>query len=261
MEFLSSIMEMNIEIILGLLLVGLLTGILAGFFGIGGGAIIVPMMIAFGNDIKVAIGISIMQMIFSSVYGSYVNYKKKNLNFYEGVYVGIGGLIGASFSGIIIDRVPSNILEGVFTLFILYSLIKFFKAKAEGGNSKVKEGVSSKMFLIGCGTVVGIFAITLGIGGGMLLAPLLAYYLGYSSKKIIPLSLFFVTFSSISGFTSLAMQGYVDYKQGLIVGLTSLIGVRIGIYLLGIVEAKKHKYALLIMYIVVLSIMLDKILF
>ena len=65
----------------GLLAVGLLAGILAGLFGIGGGAIIVPMMILLGNDIKIAIGISIMQMIFSSVYGSYVNYKKKNLDF------------------------------------------------------------------------------------------------------------------------------------------------------------------------------------
>ncbi|CAM2963228.1 sulfite exporter TauE/SafE family protein [Helicobacter burdigaliensis] len=261
MEFLNAIMEMNVGLVLALLAIGLLTGILAGFFGIGGGAIIVPMMIALGNDIKVAIGISIMQMIFSSVYGSYVNYKKRNLDFYEGFYVGVGGLIGASFSGIIIDKVPSNVLEGIFTLFILYSLVKFFKAKAEGGSSKIKEGGSSKIFLVGCGAIVGIFAISLGIGGGMLLAPLLAYYLGYSSKKIIPLSLFFVTFSSISGFTSLAMHGYVDYKQGFIVGLTSLIGVRIGIYLLSIIEAKKHKYALLAMYIVVLSIMLEKMLF
>ena len=106
MEFLA-LEPLNI---LGLLGVGILSGILAGFFGIGGGAIIVPMMILFGNDIKIAIGISIMQMIFSSIYGSYVNYKKRNLDFKDGVFVGIGGLIGASFSGVIVDNVPSNIL-------------------------------------------------------------------------------------------------------------------------------------------------------
>ncbi|WP_143422379.1 sulfite exporter TauE/SafE family protein, partial [Helicobacter pullorum] len=136
MEFLA-LEPLNI---LGLFGVGILSGILAGFFGIGGGAIIVPMMILFGNDIKIAIGISIMQMIFSSIYGSYVNYKKKNLDFKDGVFVGIGGLIGASFSGVIVDNVPSNILEIVFTCFIVYSIIKFFRANAYGGERKIDEG-------------------------------------------------------------------------------------------------------------------------
>lgn len=254
MEFLA-LEPLNI---LGLLGVGILSGILAGFFGIGGGAIIVPMMILFGNDIKIAIGISIMQMIFSSVYGSYVNYKKRNLDFKDGVFVGIGGLIGASFSGVIVDNVPSNILEIVFTCFIIYSIIKFFRANAYGGERRIDEGRNSALFLIAGGCVVGIFAISLGIGGGMMLAPLLAYYLGYSSKKIVPISLFFVIFSSVSGFTSLAMHGYVDYKQGFLVGIASLIGVRIGIWILSVIDAKKHKYALLAMYVFVLAIMLEK---
>lgn len=245
----------------GLLAVGLLAGILAGLFGIGGGAIIVPMMILLGNDIKIAIGISIMQMIFSSVYGSYVNYKKKNLDFRDGVYVGIGGLIGASFSGLVISSVPSGILEIIFSLFIVYSIVRFFFTNAYGGERKVGEGWKSILFLIGCGCVVGVFAISLGIGGGMMLAPLLAYYLGYSSKQIVPISLFFVIFSSVSGFTSLALHGYVDYIQGCIVGIASLVGVRIGIWTLSKVDSKKHKYALLAMYLFVLAIMFDKMLF
>ena len=123
---------------------------------------------------------------------------------------------------------------------------------------KIDEGINSALFLIAGGCVVGIFAISLGIGGGMMLAPLLEYYLGYSSKKIVPISLFFVIFSSVSGFTSLAMHGYADYKQGFLVGIASLIGVRIGIWILSIIDAKKHKYALLAMYVFVLAIMLEK---
>lgn len=251
-------LALDFSFILALFIIGIFTGILAGFFGIGGGAIIVPLMILLGNDIKIAIGISIMQMIFSSVYGSYINYRQNNLEFKDSLYVGLGGLIGAAFSGVVVDSVPSSILEGFFTLFILYSLVKLFKANAYGGESRLGNGIGAKLFLIGCGCVVGVFAISLGIGGGMMLSPLLAYYLGYSSKKIIPLSLFFIIFSSVSGFTSLAMHGYADYKQGIIVGIASLIGVRIGIWLLSIIDAKKHKYALLMMYCLVLGIMLKK---
>ncbi|MBX7490267.1 sulfite exporter TauE/SafE family protein [Helicobacter turcicus] len=241
--------------------IGILTGILAGFFGIGGGAILVPLVIMLGHDIKIAIGISIMQMIFSSVYGSYVNYKHKLLDIKDGIYVGIGGLVGAAFSGFVVDYVASKTLEIVFSLFIVYSFVKLFKASAYGGKKRIGEGVASKLFLVLCGCFVGVFAISLGIGGGMMLAPLLTYYLGYSSKQIIPLSLFFVIFSSISGFASLALHGYASFKEGVIVGIASLIGVRIGIFMLSKIDAKKHKATLLIMYAVVLSIMFKKMFF
>lgn len=130
---------LDFSFILTLFIIGIFTGILAGFFGIGGGAIIVPLMILLGNDIKIAIGISIMQMIFSSIYGSYINYRQNNLEFKDSLYVGLGGLIGAAFSGIVVDRIPSNILEGFFTLFILYSLVKLFKANAYGGESPFRQ--------------------------------------------------------------------------------------------------------------------------
>ena len=256
MEFFS----LDILFILSLFVVGIFSGIIAGIFGIGGGAIIVPMMIFLGNDIKIAIGISIMQMTFSSFYGSYINFKKKNLAFKDGLYVGIGGFIGASFSGFVVQYVPSNVLEILFIFFIFYAIFKMFKISADGGERRISES-SEKAFMLCCGIFVGVFAISLGIGGGMLIAPLFAYYLGYSSKKIIPISLFFVIFSSISGFTSLALHGLVDYKQGVIVGIASLIGVQIGIWILSKINARKHKIALLLMYLFVLGIMLEKIIF
>ncbi|MCI5969077.1 sulfite exporter TauE/SafE family protein [Helicobacter sp.] len=246
------------EYSIALFSIGILTGILAGFFGIGGGAILVPLVMMLGHDIKIAIGISIMQMIFSSIYGSYVNYKRKLLNAKDGIYVGLGGFVGAAFSGFVIDFISSKALEIIFSIFIAYSFIKLFKANAYGGQKRIGAGLMTNIFLLCCGCVVGVFAISLGIGGGMMLAPLLAYYLGYSSKQIIPLSLFFVIFSSVSGFTSLALHGYASFKEGIIVGIASIIGVRIGIFMLSQIDAKKHKATLLILYAIMLGIMLQK---
>ena len=81
-------------------LIGIVSGITSGLFGIGGGMVIVPFALAFGISSHHAIAMSVVQMIFSSVFGSYLNYKKKNLNLKDGLFVGFGGLIGASFSGI-----------------------------------------------------------------------------------------------------------------------------------------------------------------
>lgn len=240
-----------------LIFLGLFSGTLAGFFGIGGGTFIVPAMILLGHDIKTAVGISIMQMTFSSFFGSYVNFKKRNLDLKDGVYVGIGGFIGALGSGYLVDNIPSKILEIVFFCLVVFSTYRFSRNSVQGSDAPSKT--PNKALLIAIGAFTGIFAISLGIGGGMLLAPLLGYYLGYSSKRVIPISLFFVIFSSVSGFLSLAYHGYVDYEHGIIVGVSSILGVQLGIALLQRIDAKRHKYALLAMYGVVLIVMAKKI--
>lgn len=261
MDFLNTIIfnDFSVLHIALMLCAGLFTGAISGFFGIGGGLIIVPIMIALGNDIKMAVGISIMQMIFSSVFGTYSNYKAGKLNPRDGLWVGLGGLLGAGFSGAIIKNMPHIALECAFIALVCFSMARLFSAKASGGANKIGEGAKTNAFMVLCGFVVGIFAISLGIGGGLLLAPLFAYYLGFSTHRIVPLSLFFIIFSSISGFTSLAIAGFVDYTQGAIVGAASLIGVRLGIFLLEKTGAKAHKSALLLMYSIVLFFMIKRV--
>ncbi len=105
--------------------IGLFTGILSGIFGIGGGMIIVPIMLATGHSFEESIGISILQMALSSFVGSVLNFKKKSLDFSLGLLIGAGGLIGASFSGFVLKIVSSKILMVIFALLVVYSMIQF----------------------------------------------------------------------------------------------------------------------------------------
>ncbi len=56
--------------------------------------ILIPILLLIGIDIKSAIAISIVQMVFSSFYGSYLNYKKGSLVLGDGIFVGVGGFLG-----------------------------------------------------------------------------------------------------------------------------------------------------------------------
>ena len=49
------------------LVFGTVVGIISGFFGIGGGSVVVPTMIFMGYSIKTAVGVSVVQMLFSSI--------------------------------------------------------------------------------------------------------------------------------------------------------------------------------------------------
>ncbi|RVZ83073.1 sulfite exporter TauE/SafE family protein, partial [Helicobacter pylori] len=108
-----------------LALVGLFTGITAGFFGIGGGEIVVPSAIFAHFSYSHAVGISLMQMLFSSVVGSIINYKKGLLDLREGSFAALGGLMGAILGSFILKIIDDKILMGVFVVVVCYTFIKY----------------------------------------------------------------------------------------------------------------------------------------
>ncbi|MEA2112138.1 MAG: sulfite exporter TauE/SafE family protein [Campylobacterota bacterium] len=226
---------------------GIVVGVLSGFFGIGGGTILVPILLFIGFDIKTAIGISVIQMVFSSLYGSYLNFKKGTLDFQMVLIIGVGGFLGALFSSLVIANVASITLEIVFLLFVLFALIRmYFKPKEDAAP---KQPHSVLLFFIGL--VLGLFSISIGVGGSILLVPLLVGFLHVSLKNAISAGLFFVVFSSVSGVISLGFGGTLDYESGIVIGLASLLGVALGVWLKHKTNDVIQKRLLMMFYIAV----------
>lgn len=234
------------------LIIGIFSGMASGIFGIGGGMIIVPFMLSLGLSSHHAIAISVVQMIFASVFGSYLNYKKKNLILKDGLLIGLGGFIGAMFSGVLLTYFSDITLTSIFLCVSIIFFLKF----AFNQKSNIKDVNHSKilknLILIVCGIFTGIFAISLGIGGGLLITPILAYFLGYDTKKVVPLSLFFVIFASISGISSFVYNDIIDkeiLQIGILVGISSMFGVFLGIKIMEKINLKYHRIALLSIYL------------
>jgi len=242
-----------------LILVGIFIGTMSGFFGIGGGMILVPVLLVLGFDIKDAIGISIVQMVFSSIYGSYLNHKKGSLIIGEGIFVGLGGFAGGYIGGYVTDYIPDAWLQFTFFGLLLYALFRLFFSQNHEDDSQTKS--LNKGLLFGLGLGIGIFSITLGIGGSIILTPLLVGLLHYPLKKAVSAGLFFVVFSSVAGMISRLSSGTIDFNNGLIVAIASLIGVALGIWLKDHVTSKNHKMALLALYVFALGMLMKKIWF
>ncbi|PAF50351.1 hypothetical protein BKH43_04460 [Helicobacter sp. 13S00401-1] len=242
-------------------ILGIVTGALSGMFGIGGGTVIVPVMLYFVSPTE-AVAISVMQMIFSSIFGTIINLKTKKLSILVGLTVGIGGFIGAGFSGVALTYIPSRWLMLIFLLVGIYSLLNFiFNKKKEAVVRQVNK-IKRFIGMLFIGFVTGIFAIPLGIGGGVILGPLLSKILGLDSKKIAPVALFFIVFSSIAGMVSLLRLHVVDHvvlKNGSILGIGSIIGVSIGIFLITKMSLKWHKIVLIIIYVLSVLATLNKV--
>lgn len=231
-----------------LALLGVIIGFASGFFGIGGGTILVPMLLLIGMDIKTAIGIAAMQMVFSSTLGSYVNFKSGNLKLNDGVYLGIGGFVGATQSGAIVMATPSYVLMIGFICVLFFSLVKFLRSSVKEST----QAISSKPLLFGVGVVVGTISLSMGIGGAIFLTPILVGFMGYDIKRAVSMGLFFVIFSSVSGFLSMAWHGLIDYKFGLVLGVGSLLGVVFGAKKAHTIERQKQKKWLLGLYVLLI---------
>ena len=242
-----------------LMFVGIFIGTMSGFFGIGGGMILIPMLLVLGFNIKTAIGISIIQMVFSSVYGSYLNYKRGSLIIGEGLYVGLGGFVGGYIGGYVTEYISDEVLQFLFFSLLIFALFRLFFSQNHEDDSQTKT--LSVMLLFSLGVGIGIFAITLGIGGSIILIPLLVGVLHYPIKKAVSAGLFFVAFSSVAGMISRLSSGTIDFQNGLIVATASLLGVTLGIWLKEHISSKNHKVALLVLYIFALGMLVKKIWF
>lgn len=226
---------------------GFFVGILSGFFGIGGGTVLIPLLLFLGYEIKEAIGISVLQMVFSSTYGSYLNKKNGTLDISMVVPIGVGGSIGALLSGYITSSVSSIFLEVLFFSFALFALIRlFFKTLEEK-----KEIRLNKTSLFSIGVVLGAISMSIGVGGSILLVPILVGFFHVSLKKATSAGLFFVVFSSVAGLLSHTLVGNINYSTGIVIGLASLVGVYLGIYFKDKVSSNLQRKLLVSFYLLI----------
>ena len=239
-----------------LIFIGLCTGFVSGFFGIGGGTLLIPALLYLGLDMRQSVGISVTQMMFSSIFGSYLNFKKEIFAVSKGLALGAGGFLGALFSGYIVSVLDEKTLMVLFFIFVFFALARFYLSPFVQKKERIEI---RKIWLFLIGFFVGAMALSIGIGGALLVTPVLVGFFRYDIKRAVAKSLFFVIFSSISGFLSLSYFGHINYFYAVTVGLSSLVGVYFGIKTAHRTETERFKKLLGILYVVILLLVANKL--
>lgn len=114
--------ELGVGPVIGLLALGLVVGVLSGILGIGGGAVIVPMLILlFGASDLVAKGTSLAVMIPTAISGTVGNVRRRNVDLAAALTVGASACVTTSLGALLagaIDPMLGNVLFACFLVAI-----------------------------------------------------------------------------------------------------------------------------------------------
>src|SRR5688572_25508191 len=109
------------EIII-ILITGVIAGIMSGMFGIGGGAIIVPMLMLFlgfsqtnGNGTSLA-----ALMLPVGIFGVMEYYRGGKLKIWPALVLALGLALASYFGASLALSIPKAALKGFYGLFLLY---------------------------------------------------------------------------------------------------------------------------------------------
>jgi uncharacterized membrane protein YfcA len=107
-----------------LVVVGIVSGTLAGMLGIGGGIIMVPAMVVLYDVVPViAKGTSVAVIVPTSVTGTVRNRSNRNVDLRIAMVVGVTGAISAVFGGIAAEQMSARLSNGLFALLLLFVAI------------------------------------------------------------------------------------------------------------------------------------------
>lgn len=119
--------DLDVLMVIGLVLVGLGAGTLAGLLGVGGGVVMVPaMIIFFGIPAAVAKGTSLGVIIPTSLVATQRNLRNGNAELPVAVAVGLSGVVSsylASKISVGLDEQTSNVLFAVLLAVVAVRML------------------------------------------------------------------------------------------------------------------------------------------
>ena len=196
-----------------LLLTGALVGFASGLLGVGGGFIMVPiqffLLTSLGVDpttaIRVAFGTSLAVILPTAISGALGHARRGAVLFRPMMLMGISGLISALIGGTVAANTPGVYLKIIFGVLVLISGIWMLIAKYPEISGEPKKGDLNYIII---GFITGLLSGLLGVGGGVVLVPILVIIMGYSMIKAVGTSTAVIIFTSLGGIFAYASNGF-----------------------------------------------------
>ncbi|PZE23421.1 sulfite exporter TauE/SafE family protein [Curtobacterium sp. MCLR17_042] len=244
--------------VLVLVAIGVLAGVLSGLFGVGGGVIVVPALMAFAQmDQRRASATSLVAIAPAAVVGAVTYAVQGEVHWLAALTLAVGSVIGAPIGARLLRALPLRALPWIFVGFIAVVLVSLFTTVPTRGG-EVHFGVVEAIVLLLLGLLSGVLSGLVGVGGGVVIVPGLEVVLGAGDLLAKGTSLLTMVPTSVSGTVANLRRRAVDLRVGLTVGITAAVCSPGGAVLARLVDPQVGTWLFAAFLVVVAVIVLSR---
>ena len=104
--------------------IGLITGVVSGYIGLGGGFIMVPLMLSLLNmPMRFASGTSLIAVMVLAIPATIAQCMLGNVDYLVGIAIACGSIPGAIIGARLVSRIPERTLRFVFAAFLCLAAV------------------------------------------------------------------------------------------------------------------------------------------
>lgn len=224
-----------------LILVGSAAGFLAGMFGIGGGAIVIPVLIYMYKGgamdateaIRLAFGTSLATMAFTGLSSFLSHWQRDNVDFAWLKKLFLPAAIGATAGALVAARIPGAWLALGLSLMLAYFGVKLLMQREQTSSS---SPLFERFHLV-AGLVSGLAYSLAGMGGASVITFYLSHVglpirkaIGTATGVILPISLgAIIGFGVTAGAPHGWRWGYIDLYALLVMSICAVLCSKLGV--------------------------------
>ena len=219
-------------------LIGLVAGFMSGLFGVGGGIVIVPLLLAFGGlPRKLASGTSLAAIVPTSAVGVIAYATRGSVDVLAAALLAAGAVVGAQLGALLLARLSVAAVRIVFMVFALVVAVQLFLVVPERGDGIELDGWTIAGLVI-VGLLTGVLSGLIGIGGGVVVVPALILLFESSDLVAKGTSMLMMVPTAISGTIGNLVRRNVDLVAAGIVGGAACLTTALGAWVATILDPR-----------------------
>jgi len=216
-------------------LIGLVVGVFSGLFGVGGGILLVPLLVLWwGEEQKRAQATSLVVVSLAAVTGATTYSLGDSVAWLAVPFLLVGGLVGAWLGSALVIRLATPWLRVAFAVLLIFAavrLIVMVVASSPVSTGPVDLGIVVAVGYVVAGFAMGALSALMGVGGGIILIPVLVSFFGYSQQLAAGTSLVLMVPLALLGAWRLSASGHTQWRPGLQIGVVAAVGGVCGAWL------------------------------
>jgi len=203
-------------------LIGGIGGVLSGAFGVGGGIIMVPLLTTMAS------ATSLVAIIPTGIVGAVTYGLAGHLDVDAALLIAAGGVAGTFIGTRLLHAISIRWLRWLFIGMLIVVAVRLFLEIPSRSGVIALTPVSIPGLVV-LGLVMGIASGLFGIGGGVIVVPILVALFGAGDLLAKGTSLLAIIPGAVTGTVRNARAGLVDVIDGTIVGVTAALASFAGV--------------------------------